>query len=246
MVDCGEGMRARLVRAGVSPLKIGAIFISHIHGDHVYGLMPLVASLGLSGKQTPLKIFGPAELRKLIDFFQHDFGNPVLFDIEFTPVDTTRSQLVYENRSMEVFSVPLRHRTPTTGYVFREKPDTQGHKSRSYAFLSDTLPSPKAARIVSELVPEGVDLMYHESTFADADRRLARETGHSTALQAAKIAGAARARKLLIGHFSSRYKDPSALEAEARTAFAETYVAGEFETFSVPLAKAVSVSPEKD
>ncbi len=176
LIDCGEGTRQRMMRVGVSPLKIRAVFVSHIHGDHVYGLVPLIASLGLAGKRTPLKIFGPAALGRLLDFFQNEFGQPVDFGLEFTPVDTTAHRLVYENRSMEVWSIPLRHRTPTAGYFFREKPDPHNHPTRSYAYLSDTLPSPKAAGLV-----KGVDLMYHEATFAHADRRLARDTGHSTA-----------------------------------------------------------------
>ena len=269
LIDCGEGTRERLIRAGISPLKINAIFFSHIHGDHLFGLMSLVASLGLAGKQTPLKIFGPAEIRKLIDFFQNDFGQPVDFPIEFTPVDTTKSGLVYENRSMEVWSVPLRHRTPTTGYLFREKvpvpkvspatnvTDSTGNReiekdapippqtTRSYVYLSDTLPSPKAAGIVKELVPGGVDMMYHEATFSDLDKRLARETGHSTAAQAAGIAAKADAKRLLIGHFSSRYKDLSVLEQEARSIFPETYIAEEGKTFSVQQNKRV-VPPSPD
>ncbi len=240
LIDCGEGTRTRLAQVGVSPLRINAVFISHIHGDHLFGLMPLISNLGLSGKQTPLKIFGPADIRKLIDFFQNDFGRPVDFELDFTSVDTTKSGLVYENRSMEVWSVPLRHRTPTTGYLFREKADSQGHTPRSYAYLSDTLPSPKAAGIVNELAPGGVDLMYHEATFADTDRVLARKTGHSTATQAAKIAAKADAKRLLIGHFSSRYKDPAVLENEARLVFSETYIAAEGKTFSVPLTKDVA------
>lgn len=231
-MDCGEGTRSRLVRAGISPQKINTVFISHIHGDHVFGLIPLISSLGLAGRQVPLRVIGPPDIRKLIDFFQHDFGNPVSFEVEFTPVDTTKNRLVYENRSMEVWSVPLRHRIPTTGYFFREKPDSQGHTPRSYAFLSDTLPSPKAAHIV-----EGVDLLYHEATFADTERRLAKETGHTTASQAAKMAVKAKAGRMLIGHFSSRYKDLSVLENEARAIFPETYIATEGQTFSVPLTK---------
>jgi ribonuclease Z len=216
----------------VSPLKIRAVFISHIHGDHLFGLAPLIASLGLAGKQTPLRIFGPEAIRRLLDFYQHEFGSPVSFGLDFTPVDTTRHALIYENRSLEVWSVPLRHRIPTAGYLFREKPDPHNHPPRSYAYLSDTLPSPRAAGLVS-----GVDLLYHEATFAHADRRLARETGHSTATEAARIALKAGAERLLIGHFSSRYKDLALLEAEAREIFPATRVAGEGETFSIPLKK---------
>jgi ribonuclease Z len=232
LIDCGEGTRQRMMRTGISPLKIRVVFISHIHGDHLFGLAPLIASLGLAGKKTPLKIFGPAAVGRLLDFYQHEFGTPVTFPLDFTAVDTTRHTLVYENRSMEVWSVPLRHRTPTAGYLFREKPDPHDHPVRSYAYLSDTLPSPKAAGLV-----QGVDLLYHEATFAHGDRRLARETGHSTATEAARIAVKAAAGKLLIGHFSSRYKDPAVLEAEAREVFPNTFVAREGATFSIPLKR---------
>jgi ribonuclease Z len=208
------------------------VFISHIHGDHIYGLMPLISSLGLAGKQTPLKIFGPAAVKKMLDFFQNDFGQPVDFELDFVAVDTTRHALVYENRSMEVWSVPLRHRTPTTGYLFRERPDPHNHPVRSYGYLSDTLPSPRAAGLV-----QGVDLLYHEATFAHADRLLARQTGHSTATEAARIASRAGAGRLLIGHFSSRYKDLGVLESEAREVFPATFIAEEGATFSIPLKK---------
>jgi ribonuclease Z len=236
-----------MMRAGVSPLKLRAVFISHIHGDHLFGLMPLVASLGLAGKKTPLKIFGPAAVGRMLDFFQNDFGTPVSFELDFTPVDTTKHLMIYENKSMEVWSVPLRHRTPTTGYLFVEKAtagaDPTGNResakdalsspqNRSYAYLSDTLPSPKAAGLV-----QGVDLLYHEATFAHVDRRLARETGHSTATEAARIAVKADAGKLLIGHFSGRYKDLAPLETEARAIFPNSHIAVEGATFSIPLRK---------
>lgn len=130
----------------------------------------------------------------------------------------------------------MRHRTPTTGYFFREKPDPHDHQVRSYAYLSDTLPSPKAAGLV-----QGVDLMYHEATFTHTERRLARETGHSTATEAARIALKAGAGELIIGHFSSRYKDLSPLENEARAIFPNTRIAEEGAAFSIPLRKTAHV-----
>lgn len=99
---------------------------------------------------------------------------------------------------------------------------------RSYAYLADTNYSAKAARLVA-----GVDLLYHEATYADAERRIARERGHSTALQAAKAAVAARAGRLVIGHYSARYRDEGVLVEEARTCFPETFPAVEGETFTI-------------
>jgi ribonuclease Z len=255
-------------------MKINAVFITHTHGDHIYGLAPLVSSLGLAGKKNPLKIFGPREVGKMIDFYQNDFGHPVDFEIQFTPVDTTKHLLVFENKSLEIWTIPLRHRVPTTGYIFREKqvaPNVRkelieryglgiaqivaakrgeeitlddgrvipaaeltyfANRPRCYAYCSDTLPSGKVASIV-----EGVDLLYHEATFLDTDRHLAKETGHSTAAQAAKIAERAGVGRLVIGHFSSRYKELVPLEEEARQTFPETYLALEGKTFTIPLKK---------
>jgi ribonuclease Z len=274
LVDCGEGTQTRLMRVGISPQKINAVFITHIHGDHIYGLAPFVSSLGLAGKKTPLKIFGPHELGKMIDFYQNDFGHPVDFEIQFMAVDTTKNLLVFENKSLEVWTVPLRHRVPTVGYLFREKhgaPNVRkelieqyglgiaqivaakrgeditledgcvisageltyfANRPRSYAYCSDTHPSGKVASIV-----EGVDLLYHEATFSDTDKHLAKETGHSTATQAAKIAAKAGVGRLIIGHFSSRYKDLTPLETEARLTFPKTYLALEGKTFSIPVKK---------
>ncbi len=232
LIDCGEGTQERLLRAGVSPLKLNAVFISHIHGDHIFGLIPLMASLAMAGKQTPLQISGPPALERLLDFFTRDFGLQLSFPLQFTPIDTTKHRLVHENTSMEVWSVPLRHRVPATGYLFREKQDPVGTIPRSYAYLSDTMPSAKAAELI-----QGVDLLYHEATFADTERHLARKTGHSTATQAAKIALKAGAGKLLLGHFSTRYKDLELIQNEARTIFPETYIATEGTTFGIPVVK---------
>jgi ribonuclease Z len=271
LVDCGEGTRQRLLEAGISPLKLRAVFLSHIHGDHLFGLVPLIASLGLAGKKTPLKIFGPAAIGRLLDFYQKEFGQPVDFELEFTAVDTTKHLKIFENRTVEVWSVPLRHRTPTTGYLFIERygnpPSQEEAKrmesaspsedaataaslatigtpganldtlNRSYAYLSDTSPSPKAAGLV-----RGVDMMYHEATFAHTERTMARNTGHSTAAEAARIALKAEAGELMLGHFSSRYKDPGLLEAEARAVFPNTRATRELTTYSVPPKK----SPRPD
>jgi ribonuclease Z len=274
LVDCGEGSQSRMVEYGINPLRLNAVFITHLHGDHVYGLFPLLSTMGLMGRGTPLHIFAPAPLGELLRSVEQYLGEEPPFEVIYHEVSVHKHQVIYENKVMQVLSVPLRHRVPTIGYLFREKePQLNVRKDmiefyglgiadivaakrgedvvladgrtvensrityrpyapRSYAYLSDTLYSAKAASLVS-----GVDMLYHEATFADADRALAKTTGHSTAKQAATVALKADAGKLLIGHFSGRYKDVSPLIAEARAVFPETYAAEEGKTFEIAVKK---------
>lgn len=270
LVDAGEGVQRQMFRYGINPLKLRAVFISHLHGDHLFGLFPLISTLGLYGRRTPLPVFGPAPLGELIDHHLRYFDPQLPYSVEWHPVDTTRHALLLENRTLEVWSIPLRHRVPASGYLFREKesplnvrkekiaeydlsiaritaakrgeavtlddgrtiPNAEltyrPHRPRAYAYLSDTSWSPKAAGLAA-----GADLLYHEATYSHNERRIARERGHSTAVEAARIALKAEARRLLIGHYSSRYKDESVLVAEARTVFPESYPATEGETFTI-------------
>lgn len=222
LLDAGEGVQGRLFAAGINPLRLRGVFISHLHGDHVYGLFPLISTLGLYGKRTPLRIFGPSALGEIIEAHLRFFDPALPYKVEFTAVDTSAFAPVFETRTLTVLTVPLRHRVPTVGYLFRIK------DGRSYAYLSDTAWSPPAAERVA-----GVSLLYHEATYADAERRTARARGHSTALEAARIAEKAGAGQLLIGHYSSRYKDVSPLVAEARTVFDRTEAAVEGKTYSI-------------
>ncbi len=270
LIDCGEGTQLRLMECGINPMKINAVFITHMHGDHMLGLLPLLSTLGMMGRKTPLRVFGPAALEKLLATGFELMGLNLEYEIHFQTVDPTANAMIYQTRIMEVWSVPLRHRVPCAGFLFREKePELNVLKHqivryglsiaqivaakrgedvvledgsrlasgeltyapwtpRSYAYLSDTLPSGKAARIVS-----GVDLLYHEATFAGNEKVLARETGHTTSLQAGEMALKAGAGHLLIGHFSTRYKDPGVLMDEARTIFHNTDIAREGEIFAI-------------
>lgn len=274
LIDCGEGTQTRLLECGINPLKINAVFITHLHGDHVYGLFPLISSMGMMGRKTPLPVYAPAPMGEIIDNHFRYFDQKRPFEVVWHEIDTRREETVYENSVMEVSTIPLRHRVPTAGYLFREKEPalnvrkeaiseyglgiaqiaaakrgedvTLGdgrivpndrityvpYSARSYAYCSDTMYSARVAGIVS-----GVDLLYHEATFADQEKALAPETGHSTAVQAARIAAKAGAGKLLLGHFSSRYKDASVLLDEARPVFPETCIAEELTTYSIPLVR---------
>ena len=270
LVDAGEGVQRQMARRGISPLKLRAVFLSHLHGDHMYGLFPLLSTLGLYGRRTPLRIYAPRPFGEMLECFLRLCETNLPYTPEWVEVDTTKHQIIFENDSTEVWSLPLRHRIPTAGYLFRQKEPALNVKkyaierygltvgqivqakrgedvvlesgevlsndaityrpygALSYAYCSDTNYSARLARMV-----EGVDVLYHEATYAADMRKTAKERGHSTTEDAAKVAKMAGAGRLLIGHFSSRYKDLSLLLGEAREVFPATDIAAEGETFLI-------------
>jgi len=123
MVDCGEGAQIQLRRSGLSFNKLGHIFISHLHGDHCFGVIGLISTLGLLGRTATLHIHAPEDFRIMLKsqldlFFNYDIG----YKVEFHAVDTTKHQVIYEDHSLQVESIPLEHRMPCCGFLFREKP----------------------------------------------------------------------------------------------------------------------------
>lgn len=121
MVDCGEGAQIQLRRTHIHFAKMNAIFISHLHGDHCFGLMGLLSSFGMLGRTAKLKVFAPVDYETLFKQQVEFFMAGMEYDIEFVPVDTTVSQIVYEDKSVTVETIPLQHRVPCCGYLFREK-----------------------------------------------------------------------------------------------------------------------------
>lgn len=270
LVDAGEGVQQQLIRRGINPLRLRAVFISHLHGDHCFGLFPLIATLGLEGKRTPLDIYAPAPMGDILEYHRKYFWDDLPYEVKWHEVRTTEHQIIFENSSLEVWSVPLRHRVPTAGYHFKQKQPGLNvdkfkiekynlsisqivvakrgedivlesgevianseltyipYKARSYAYLSDTNYSAKAAERV-----RGVDLLYHETTYSQSEEMWAKGRGHSTTIEAAKVALKAEAKRLIIGHFSSRYKNHEELRDECRTIFENTDIATEGETFTI-------------
>lgn len=270
LVDAGEGVQQQMFRRGINPLKLRAVFISHLHGDHVFGLFPMLSTMGLCGRQTPLKVFAPRPFGEMLDFHLKYFDENLPYQVEWVEVDTTKHQCIFENRTVEVWSIPLRHKIPCAGFHFKEKaPELNVHKfkiekyslsiaqivaakrgeditledgtvienseltylpftPKSYAYLSDTSRSAVAAERV-----KGVNLLYHEATYTKEFAKDAKERGHSTAADAAQIAQAAEAERLIIGHFSSRYKSADLLLDEAKAVFENTQLAEEGETYIV-------------
>ncbi len=264
MIDCGEGAQLQLRRCRLSFSRINHIFISHLHGDHCFGLPGLISTFGMLGRTAPLFIHAPHELetlmRPLLDFYCRGAE----FRVEFQGFDTHRPSVILDDRTMEITTLPLRHRLPCCGFIIREKAplphirrdmiDYHGipnymiatikqgadwtkedgtivpnshlvrpaRPPRSYAYLSDTAFCPENAAHI-----QNIDLLYHEATFEEAESKRAIETMHSTARQAAEMARMARAKRLLIGHFSARYDDERQLLAEARDIFPNTESANE-------------------
>ena len=275
LIDCGEGAQIRMSEFGVRRSRIRQVFISHLHGDHVYGLTGFLSSLALLGREEPMDIYSPPGLEEAIRVFLKHTGG-LSFPLRFTEIDTGRHQLIFEDGIIEAYSLPLVHRVPTSGFLFREKErprnmrpekieayhipyrDIPAIKSgadyvlpngrrvpneeltlpppapRSYAYCSDTAFHEPLASMA-----RGVNLLYHESTFCEDLREQAPLTGHSTARQAAEIARLAGAGKLILGHYSSRYKSLETFLREAREVFPNTELGLDGKVFEVPLEREI-------
>lgn len=270
MIDCGEGTQLQLRRGHIHFSFINHIFISHLHGDHCFGLIGLISTFGLLGRTAPLHIYADKKLEELlqpqIEFFCKGMNYPVFFH----HINATRHELIFEDNTITVETLPQNHRIPCCGFLFKEKqkkrhligdavnyyniptymrqaikdgtdfttpegetiPNSRLTKdadpSRSYAYCSDTLPCPGNCEHI-----KGVDLLYHEATFADSEQARAKSTHHSTAREAAQMAKEAGAKRLAIGHYSSRYDDSSILQQEANQVFPGTECADEGMVLSI-------------
>ena len=264
MIDCGEGAQLQFRKSRLKFSRLNHIFISHLHGDHCFGLWGLISTLNLLGRTAELHIYSPRGLEALLLPTLAFFNRQMTYRVLFHEFDTDKPSLVYEDRSLTVTTIPLRHRIPCCGFLFAEKqglnhivremvdfykvplfemnrikngadyvtPEGEvvpnrlltrpADPSRRYAYCSDTICLPE---IAGQL--HGVDLLFHEATFASDNLGRAKETYHTTAVQAAELARSAEVKKLLIGHFSARYEDESVLLQEAREIFSETLLASE-------------------
>lgn len=270
LIDCGEATQIQLLRYGLKASRIDHIFISHMHGDHYFGLPGLLSTLHLNGRTRPLHLYGPPELMEIVRLTLDYSETQLRYPLEFYHVDAREPMQVLETTEITVETIIMNHRIPCTGFLFREKPRLPNIRrekiaelqipppaiaaikhgedftlpdgrvisneeltipprpSRAYAYCSDTLVKP-------DIIPQitGVDLLYHEATFTSDMLERAGETFHSTAAQAAGIALEAGVKKLIIGHFSARYRELSSLLEEARAVFPATDLAKEGEVFQV-------------
>jgi len=121
LLDCGEGTQLQLRKAGISIQKIGHIFISHLHGDHYYGLIGLINTMHLFGRKSPLHLYGIAPLKQLIDLQLEYSGTVLMFPLVFHPLETEKPVLILDDEYLTVTTIPLDHRVPTCGFLIREK-----------------------------------------------------------------------------------------------------------------------------
>ncbi len=270
MIDCAEGTQQQLIRFGIKASKIDHIFISHLHGDHYFGLIGLLSSMHLNGRIKPLYIFGPAAIQEILEIqFKHS-DTTLKYELIYFATDTKESAVIFENNDIVVETIILNHRIPCTGYKFTEKKrlrkllidkleaenipvelypllkrgvdltfpngdvlknidyTSDSASPRSYAYCSDTMFDERYFATIKDC-----DMLYHEATFLHEMFERAIETHHTTALQAGQIAQIVNAKKLIIGHFSSRYKSISELLEEAQSVFPNTELAVEGNTYEM-------------
>ena len=121
LIDCGEAVQRQLLRYRVPMMKIDSIFLSHIHGDHIFGLFPLLSTLGMQTRTAPLNIYAPSGFGPILKFFLSYFGEGLAFEIRHTPLQMKAPEVVYKTKSVEISAFPLDHKIDTFGFLFREK-----------------------------------------------------------------------------------------------------------------------------
>ncbi len=270
LIDCGEGTQIQIRRQKIGFSKIQHIFISHLHGDHFYGLIGMISTFNLLGLKKDIHIYSPSQLKDILQP-QLDFLKAGLqFKIIFHPLNLKKTQKIYNDEKVEVTSFPLKHSIGTCGFLFKEVQKEANIKKeciekynipipqirkikqgagfetsegefipheeltipplppRSYAFCSDTAFHPPVTEIIKD-----VNLLYHEATFTEELKEWAQNTMHSTAREAAEIAKMANAGKLILGHFSARYKTVTPFLEEARAVFPNTVAAEDGSRYEV-------------
>ena len=268
LVDCGEGTQIQLINYKIRRAKISHIFISHLHGDHYFGLVGLLNSLSLLGHKQELHVFGPSPMQQIIELQFKAADTTICYPLHFHTLTEPATLIDSERLTVKCFRT--NHRIECYGFSFTEKRRARklnaakaieyevpqafyerlkdgedytrkdgflvkndwvtepGIKGRKYAYCADT-------KYDESLIPhiENADMIYHETTYLDHLKEKAIERFHSTSSQAALIAKKGRVKKLLIGHFSSKFHDLDEFEKEARGVFENTEIALEGVTYQV-------------
>jgi ribonuclease Z len=268
LIDCGEGTQVQLRKNKIRFSKINHIFISHLHGDHFFGLIGLVSTFTLLNRNTDLHIYGPKGIKEIIKLQLRLASSWTNYGLHFHELESNVSEVVFEDDKVVVKTIPLKHRIYTNGFLFEEKIDKrklntdavqnyeidkcyfQNIKNgkditledgrvienaqltfdpkppMSYAFCSDTAYNEAIIPLIN-----GVDVLYHEATFLQSEEGLAGKTMHSTAKEAATIALKAKVKKLILGHYSTRYENIGLFKEEAEIIFPQVLLADDGRSF---------------
>ena len=264
LIDAGEGVQLSLRKERIPFQKIDRIFISHMHGDHIFGLPGLIGSMNLLGRTKELKLYGPEELEAYMHQTLKISETHLKFPLLYHRNDPEKFQSIHEDRGTQITAFPVKHRIEAFGYKFNyEAPQLNIRRSMieeriilrheiielkkgldvlrqdgtmlnasdtchpkpppiSYVYSGDTRPCDNIL-----IAAKRANLLYHEATFLDDKKAIAKKTGHSTALQAGQIAQESKVNELLIGHFSSRYRNEQLLLNEAKEVFDNVHLARE-------------------
>lgn len=232
LIDCGEGCQQQFRRLHLSFLKVEAIFLSHIHGDHIFGIFGLLNTMAMYGRTQVLHIYAPASFAGILRFFLNYFNDGMQYEIVHHPLAMKSPEQVHVSKCVRVSAFPLDHKIDCYGFRFdeilSERAENEGRVPSSYAYCSDTRPFPELPQWVS-----GVRLLYHEATYNAELSDKAAQRYHSTTEDAARCALQAGAHSLVVGHYSSRINDYDAFRAECTAIFPDTKLASDGDFFDI-------------
>lgn len=270
LLDCGEATQIQMQRYGIRWRNMQHIFISHMHGDHYFGLPGLINSMSLLGRVAPLHLYAPPELWPIIEQIQGVAETVLTYPFHFHPLTPGVAETLVDNEYFSVSCFPVEHRIPCHGFLIESKtrgrkilPDkcreneipryfydrlkqgedyekqdgtvvknewvtTEGLPPKKYAYCADTL-------FTDSFLPhiQGADTVYHECTYLEKDAEKAAARFHSTARQAAELAKMAGTKQLLLGHYSSKYRDLEPFVEEAKLVFPHVTASVEGTTYDV-------------
>ena len=268
LVDCGEGTQIQMINYKIRRSKISHIFISHLHGDHYFGLIGLINSFNLLGHKQELHIYGPSPLKEILEIQMKVADTSMCYPLHIHHI--CEAATLVDNEKITIKCFPTDHRIECYGFSFEQKKQARkldlpkakeysipsafydrlkngedyitkegvtvqnewvtapAAPGKKYAFCADT-------RYDESLIPhiEGFDMIYHETTYLDHLYERAESRFHSTTRQAATLAKKAGVKKLLIGHFSSKYDTLEEFESETRSVFPNTELALEGVCFEI-------------
>lgn len=270
LIDCGEGTQVQLRKNKIKFSAINHIFISHLHGDHFYGLIGLISTFNLLNRNNDLTVYGPKGIEEIIKLQLKLSNSWPQYELKFVELTSKDSETIFEDDKVIVKTIPLKHRIYTNGFLFHEKiqerklnieavtnygiekcyfQNIKNGKNvtlddgtiipnenlsfdppapKNYAFCSDTVYDENIITLI-----QNVDVLYHEATFLESEAALANKTMHSTAKQAAMIALKSNCKRLILGHYSTRYESIKLFKEEAQTIFENCDLGDDGKTFEL-------------